>query len=264
MKRALTIAGSDSGGGAGVQADLKTFLANGVYGMSVITALTAQNTVSVRDIHTVPPTFVRSQFEAVAEDIGFDAVKIGMLAEADIVKEVVALLKAHPVGVLVVDPVMVATSGGSLLRSEAAETLKNELLPMATVITPNMPEASALLGREVQSYEDMKLAAADLYRLGPKAVLIKGGHMEGQDAAVDILYDGDSFQAFSKPWISTRSTHGTGCTLASAITAWLARGLSTHDAVHRAKDYVFDAIRHAHALGRGHGPLNHGYVLGGE
>eukprot|EP00189_Rhodosorus_marinus_P010448 CAMPEP_0184743020 /NCGR_PEP_ID=MMETSP0315-20130426/5920_1 /TAXON_ID=101924 /ORGANISM="Rhodosorus marinus, Strain UTEX LB 2760" /LENGTH=268 /DNA_ID=CAMNT_0027214107 /DNA_START=95 /DNA_END=901 /DNA_ORIENTATION=+ len=266
MKRVLTIAGSDSGGGAGIQADLKTFVANGVYGMTVVTALTAQNTTGTYGIHPIPIAFVRDQFNAVATDIGFDAVKTGMLANQWVIREVAGLLASCKPAHLVVDPVMVATSGSKLLEDDACSVLKSELLPLATLVTPNMPEASALLGREVVTNEDAKAAAYDLQKLiqssgGSGAVLVKGGHAENPDASVDILYDGKEFQAFSAPRLNTRCTHGTGCTLASACAAWLARGESIPSAVEKAKQYVYEAMSNAEPLGKGQGPLNHGYLI---
>jgi hydroxymethylpyrimidine/phosphomethylpyrimidine kinase len=256
MKRALTIAGSDSGGGAGIQADLKTFAAHGVYGTCAITAVTAQNTLGVTAIHTVPADMVVAQIEAVASDIGTDAVKTGMLATAAIVEAVAAAIADLDLPRVVVDPVMIAKGGARLLDEEAMEAMKTELLPRAMVITPNAAEAAALLGDEVRTLEQARAAARRLKALGPGAVIVTGGHIEGL-YAVDVLFDGKDLVELQSPRISTTSTHGTGCTFASAITANLALGRSLREAAQRAKDYVLEAIRHAPQIGGGHGPLGH-------
>ncbi len=256
MQRALTIAGSDSGGGAGIQADLKTFAAHGVYGTCAITAVTAQNTMGVTAIHTVPADIVVAQIEAVASDIGTDAVKTGMLATAAIVEAVAAAIADLDLPRVVVDPVMIAKGGAHLLDDEAIEAMKAELLPRAMVITPNAAEAAVLLGDEVRTLAQARAAARRLKALGPGAVIVKGGHIEGP-YAVDILVDGRDLVELQSPRISTTSTHGTGCTFASAITANLALGHSLREAAQRAKDYVLEAIRHAPQIGRGHGPLAH-------
>jgi hydroxymethylpyrimidine/phosphomethylpyrimidine kinase len=255
----MTIAGSDSGGGAGIQADLKTFAALGVYGTSVLTAVTAQNTRRVAAIHEVPPEMVAAQIDAVLPDIGADAVKTGMLSSSAVIHAVAQKLKEHQVGTLVVDPVMVAKSGDRLLQPQAVQALRRELLPLALVVTPNLPEAGVLSGRKVESLEDARRAAKEILALGPRSVVVKGGHLKGP--AVDLFYDGHSFRELSAPRIQTRSTHGTGCTFASAIAAYLARGFSLEQAVAGAKRYVTRALQRAFPLGGGHGPLNHFYRL---
>ena len=258
--RALTIAGSDSGGGAGIQADLKTFAALGCYGMSVITALTAQNTVGVSAIHPVPPAFVARQLEVVLEDMGTDAVKIGMIHNSDLIRVIADRLHRYDAPNIVIDPVMVAKSGDRLLQDEAVEALKEELLPLVTVITPNLPEAAVLLGSPIEGRKAMEEAARELARFGPAAVLLKGGHLEGERCP-DLLYlrQEDKAIFFEARRVKTSNTHGTGCTLSSAIAAGLARGLSLADAVGRAKDYLTGALRAGahYRLGRGHGPVHH-------
>src|SRR5215204_7407184 len=254
---ALTIAGSDSGGGAGIQADLKTFSALGVYGMSVLTAITAQNTLGVTAVAEVPVDVITAQIDAVLSDIGVGAVKTGMLSSAEIIETVADGIGRHKVARLVVDPVMVATSGDHLLRPDAVETLRSVLLPMATVATPNLPEAEVLLGRSVASVSEMREAARALVDLGPQSVIVKGGHLEGD--AVDVFYDGTDMLELSAKRIDTTSTHGTGCTLASAIAANLALGHGLSDAVRNAKAYLTEAIAHAYPVGQGHGPVHHFY-----
>lgn len=256
MKRALTIAGSDSGGGAGIQADLKTFAAHGVYGTSAITAITAQNTLGVTAVHTVPADIVAAQIEAVVSDIGTDAVKTGMLATAAIVEAVVAAIEELDLPSVVVDPVMVAKGGSRLLDDEAIETMRTELLPRAMAITPNAEEAAALLNDEVRTLDQARAAARRLKELGPGAVIVKGGHLDGA-MAIDVLFDGVRFTELRAPRIDTTSTHGTGCTFASAIAANLALGLDLKTAAERAKSYVTEAIRRAPRIGQGHGPLGH-------
>ncbi len=263
MPSVLTIAGSDSSGGAGIQADLKTYAALGVYGMSAITALTAQNTMRVDEIHYVPPQIVAAQIDAIASDIRPQAVKTGMLANAEIVEVVADRMRKHAFPNVVVDPVMVAKSGDRLLRPDAIQALRERLFPLAAVVTPNLPEAEALLGRELRSDEDIREGARDLVGMGPEAVVIKGGHRRA-DAAVDIFYDGRRIHEFSAQWIDTTSTHGTGCTFASAIAAYLAHGESLFDAVRQAKAYLTDALRHAYPLGHGHGPPHHFYLWWSE
>jgi len=255
MKIALTIAGSDSGGGAGIQADLKTFAALGVYGMSVLTAITAQNTVGVRAVHELPAEFVAAQIDAVMEDIGADAAKTGMLANAAIIDVVARKVHEHGIANLVVDPVMVAKSGDPLLRRDAVAALKATLLPLAQVVTPNVPEAEEILGRRLVAEEDFRRAAVDIHALGPRHVVIKGGHREGE--ALDLFYDGREFRELSAPRLATRHTHGTGCTFAAAIAALLARGLLAADAVAGAKEYLTQAIAQAFPIGRGYGPVHH-------
>ena len=254
----MTIAGSDSGGGAGIQADLKTFAALGVYGTSVLTAVTAQNTLGVTAVHEIPPEIVAAQIDAVVSDIGADAVKTGMLASAPIIEVVAAKVRQHHLPNLVVDPVMVAKSGDPLLRQEAVTVLRDLLLPLATVVTPNLPEAEILVGRSLPDGEAVRRAAREIVALGPRAVVMKGGHASG-DVVVDILFDGVTFREYTAPRIDTRSTHGTGCTFASAIAAGLARGLRVEEAVAEAKEYVTAALRNAKPIGGGHGPVHHFY-----
>ena len=256
MKTALTIAGSDSGGGAGIQADLKTFAAHGVYGTSAVTAITAQNTLGVTAWEAVASDLVTAQIEAVASDIGVDAVKTGMLANAAIVEAVGAAIASLDLPRVVVDPVMVAKGGAKLLDDEAVEAMKAELLPRAFVVTPNVLEASALAGIPVRNVHEARAAAERIAALGAAAVIVKGGHLPGADA-IDVFFDGREFVELRAPRIETRHTHGTGCTFSSAIAANLALGRPLADAVARAKAYLTDAIRHAPGLGGGHGPLGH-------
>ena len=256
----LTIAGSDSGGGAGIQADLKTFSALGAYGASVITALTAQNTRAVSAIHDVPPEFVSAQMDAVFDDIEFAAVKIGMLSCPAIIDSVADGLRRHGARNVVLDPVMVAKSGDRLLRADAVAALRQRLLPLATVITPNLPEAAVLLDlEEAEDEAGMIEAAARLRALGPQAVLLKGGHLAKGASSVDVLDDGAQPLTLAAPRVATANTHGTGCTLSSAIAAGLAKGLDLATAVRGAKDYVTAAIAAADRLqvGSGHGPTHH-------
>ncbi len=258
---ALTIAGSDSGGGAGIQADLKTFAAHGVYGTSAVTALTAQNTLGVTGVHLVPAEFVGAQIEAVAADIGCDAVKTGMLATSAIVEVVAAAIESLDLPNLVVDPVMVAKSGDQLLDQDAAHALKTTLLRLARVVTPNIPEAEVLAGMAVRTREDMREAARRIAEWKPGAVVVKGGHLEGPEV-VDLLFENGRFTEFVGPRVDTRNTHGTGCTFAAAIAAQLARGVGLEDAVRGAKAYVEGAMRAGIALGRGHRPLDHFWQFG--
>lgn len=261
---ALTIAGSDSGGGAGIQADLKAFSALGVYGASVITAVTAQNTCEVRAIHPIPGQVIAAQIDAVFDDIRVDAVKIGMLGDTNTVELVSQRLAVHKPKNLVVDPVMVSKSGDALLRASAVQMLKDQLLPQASLITPNLPEAAVLLdSKEPTSLQEMEDTVKSLYQLGPQAVLLKGGHMESSDQSIDLLFDGEQIIEFPAQRIPTLNTHGTGCSLASAITAGLASGLTVAEAVEQAKDYIHAAIQAADSLdvGRGHGPVHHFYKL---
>jgi hydroxymethylpyrimidine/phosphomethylpyrimidine kinase len=260
----LTIAGSDSGGGAGIQADLKTFSALGTYGASVITALTAQNTRAVTAIHDVPPAFVEAQLDAVFDDIDFAAVKIGMLSRPEIIDAVAEGLGRHGARNVVLDPVMVAKSGDRLLRPEAIAALRERLLPLATVITPNLPEAAVLLDlEEARDAAGMFEAAVALRALGPQAVLLKGGHLDNGTESIDVLDDGAGPITLAAPRIATRNTHGTGCTLSSAIAGLLARGLPLRDAARDAKAYVTAALSGANRLsvGRGHGPVHHFHAL---
>jgi hydroxymethylpyrimidine/phosphomethylpyrimidine kinase len=254
--RALTIAGSDSGGGAGIQADLKTFAAFGVYGASAITAITAQNTIGVRAIHDVPASVVAAQIDAVLDDIGADAAKTGMLSSPEIIETVADRLRAHAVAALVVDPVMVAKSGDRLLREDAVVALRDLLLPLAAVVTPNAPEATVLSGIDVVDATSARDAARRIHDLGPAMVVVKGGHLGG-DTSDDLVFDGRTFEVLSGRRIATRHTHGTGCTFSAAICACLARGLAPLEAVREARTYVQGAIEHAEPLGGGHGPVNH-------
>ncbi len=261
--RALTIAGSDSGGGAGIQADLKTFSALGCYGMSVITAVTAQNTVAVTGVHPIPPEMVGLQLDAVLSDIGTDAIKIGMLHSSPIIMTVADRLRrfvSKGCGAVVLDPVMVAKSGDSLLASKAVEDLKSHLLPLADLVTPNLPEASVLLGREVGRGDQMADACRDLVRLGCCAVYLKGGHL-AEGSSLDMFFDAKTgrIMELEGERIFTPNSHGTGCTLSSAIAAHLARGLPMTQAVREAKEYLGRALRAGAdlTLGRGHGPVHH-------
>ena len=256
---AMTIAGSDSGGGAGIQADLKTFAALGVYGTSVLTAVTAQNTVGVTGVHEVPVQMISAQIEAVFSDIGADAVKTGMLSSREIIETVARELVRLRVDRLVVDPVMVAKSGDRLLREDAVDALKQDLLPLATVVTPNIPEAETLAGMQIVSEQDAREAAKKIVGMGANAVVVKGGHLPGPP--VDLLYDGTEFREFKAVRIDTKNTHGSGCTFASAVAAGLAKGMELVDAVGAAKEYVNEAIRYSLEIGRGHSPLNHLFRL---
>jgi hydroxymethylpyrimidine/phosphomethylpyrimidine kinase len=260
LKTAMTVAGSDSGGGAGIQADLKTFAAVGVYGTSVITALTAQNTVGVSGILDVPPSFVEAQFDAIANDIGMDAMKTGMLFSASIIDAVCGKIEAYGLSKVVVDPVMVATSGDLLLREDAVEAVKTRLMPLALVVTPNRREAEVLAGMHVETDEEVRAASERIARLGARYVLIKGGHTEG-DVVVDWLFDGTGMTPYRSERIDTTNTHGTGCTLSAAIAGYLALGADVPDAVGRAREYMTSALRNAYPVGKGHGPVNHLFAL---
>lgn len=260
--RVLSIAGSDSGGGAGIQADLKTFSALGCYGMTAITALTAQNTQGVRGIHGVPPEFLAAQLEAVLEDIGADAVKIGMLHAPEIVRVVAQAIRKYQLKHVVLDPVMVATSGDRLIAEETVSVLVRELFPLATVVTPNLDEAELLLGHKIAGIPALDGAARELQALGAPGVLLKGGHLKG-DEVVDLLLQGDRTPLrLASPRIASENVHGTGCTLSSAIAAQLALGHGLEDAVRLARAYILGAIAAGADVhtGRGHGPLNHGYA----
>jgi len=254
IPRVLIIAGSDSGGGAGIQADLKTVSALGAFGMTAITALTAQNTTGVYGVVEIDPQFVVGQIEACVSDIGCDAVKTGMLSSTAIIEAVAAAISARKLGPLVVDPVMIAKSGAPLLKPDAIEALKTKLLSQATVATPNLHEAGALTGREIKTLALMKEAARAILDLGPANVVVKGGHLEG--VAADVLYDGREFTEFRAERIETRNTHGTGCIFASAIAANLAQGRTVRESVAGAKDFITAAIRSRLAIGKGYGPAN--------
>ena len=273
VARVLTIAGSDSGGGAGIAADLKTFTALNVFGMVALTAVTAQNTVSVEAAHDLPPNLVADQIDAVARDIGVDAAKTGMLSSAEIIEAVAQSLTSSGIKKLVVDPVMVAKSGDPLLRVSARAALIEKIIPLAHVITPNVPEAEVLSGLDIRTEKDVHEAARRIHGLGAKYVIIKGGHLDTAEAAFrshvhakgeqgpatceDYFFDGRAFEIFSGPRIHTPNTHGTGCTYSAAIAAFLGQGMNIHKAVQAAKKYLIGAIQHSFALGHGHGPLNH-------
>jgi len=257
LARALTIAGSDSGGGAGIQADLKTFTSLGVYGMSVITAITSQNTVTVKRVDVLPKEAVSSQLQAVVEDIGVDAVKTGMLANAEIITTVSEELAKFGLKKLVVDPVMIAKSGKHLLEPEAVKVLKNKLLPITMVFTPNLPEAEALVGKRISTILDMEEAVHELYNMGLQWVVLKGGHLK--EDAVDLVYDGSKLYYLQQERINTTNTHGTGCTFSAAITAFLAKGLEPLAAIKKAKELITWGIKHSLDLGSGYGPTNHFY-----
>lgn len=251
---ALTIAGSDSGGGAGIQADLKTFAALGVHGTSAITAITAQNTLTVTEIHEVPVRVIRAQIDAVVDDIGVQSVKTGMLASAQIVEAVAEAIRERGLENVVVDPVMVAKGGARLLHSDAIAAVYRHLLPLATVVTPNIPEAEVLLGRSLSTLDERRQAARDLVALGPRAAVVKGGHAEGE--AVDVYWDGAHMVELTARRIHTENTHGSGCAFSAAIAAGLAHGLTPIDAVRNAKDFITGAIEHSLEVGKGHGPVN--------
>ncbi len=259
MKKVLIIAGSDSGGGAGIQADLKTLMARGVYGMSAITALTAQNTLSVQGVIEVEPTFIKQQIDSAIRDIGANIWKTGMLSSENIIKIVATLVRSYNIRYLVMDPVMVAKSGAPLLKEEAVEYLIKELIPLAYVITPNKFEAEKLSGMKINDFSDFYSVAEVLFHLGPKNVVIKGGFIKSSNESVDLLYDGNSFTEFHSPWVDTQNTHGTGCTFASAIAAELAKGQRIKEAVHIAKAYLYESLVVAKKLkiGHGNGPLDH-------
>ncbi len=261
--RVLIVAGSDSGGGAGIQADIKSVTALGGFAMTAITALTAQNTQGVHGIHEVPADFVAQQMKVVLDDLGADCIKIGMLHRPEIIETVISVLKSHAPNVpIVADPVMIAKGGHSLLEDAAQNALRTQLLPMATLITPNLPEAEVLTGQVINSADDMPAAAASLAALGPKTVLLKGGHLLGDGPLVDVLLDdAGEIHRFEDTRIDTANTHGTGCTLASATACGVAQGLSIVDAVARARDYVRSAILSNPGYGSGHGPLNHAVTV---
>ncbi|MBN2610177.1 MAG: bifunctional hydroxymethylpyrimidine kinase/phosphomethylpyrimidine kinase [Bacteroidales bacterium] len=261
-KKVLTIAGSDSGGGAGIQADIKTISACGCYAMSVITAITVQDTIGVTDVHPVPAKIVSGQISAVLDDIGTDAVKIGMLHSAEIIKTVKNTLRKYHIKSIVLDPVMVATSGDKLLQDEAVETLKQELIPIARVITPNIPEAEILLGKKIRSQEELAVMARELSLNSNVSVLLKAGHLTG-DELTDIFYNAedDHMLELKSERIVTRNIHGTGCTLSSAVASFIALGYHLDDAIRNAHDYIHGAIKTGadYTTGKGHGPVHHFY-----
>lgn len=259
MKNCLTIAGSDCSGGAGIQADLKTFSALGCYGMSVITSVVAENTERVISGMAVSPSVIYDQLEAVFTDIRVDAVKIGMLPDAGAMNAVAAALMKFSPEIVVCDPVIAATAGADLMQGSAMNTFMSTIVPLCTLLTPNIPEAEKLLGCTVADYPDIKAAALSLFAHGAGAVLIKGGHLDGD--ATDVLFDGKQFHSYSHSRINSSSTHGTGCTLSSAIAAFQAQGNSLPQAVGLAKDYITGAIEHGLDIGKGHGPLDHFYRL---
>lgn len=259
MKKVLTIAGSDSSGGAGIQADLKTFSAHGVFGMSVITAVTAQNTQGVFAVQDIDPEVILKQIEAVYDDIQVDGVKIGMVSQIPTIEVIAEQLKRYSAKNIVVDPVMVSKSGYHLLNPDAEKILIEKLLPLADLVTPNLPEAEVITQRSIRTLEEMEEAAQMIVEMGAKNVLLKGGHLE--DSSTDILFDGKEFTYFSASRIQTKNTHGTGCTLSSAIASNLARGLEMVQAVKEAKAYITTAIQHSLAIGKGVGPTHHFYAL---
>lgn len=259
MKKTLSIAGSDCSGGAGIQADLKTFSAHGVFGMSVIVSVVAENTSRVIDIQDVTPDMIGKQIDAVFEDIEVDAVKVGMLSQPDCMEAVAIKLKQYVPKYVVIDPVMYAKNGCPLMRPEAIDTLVKTIIPLAGVLTPNIPEAEKISGMKIESIEDMKKAATIIHQMGCENVLVKGGHAAGN--ALDILFDGNTFHQFDAERINTKNTHGTGCTYSSAIAANLALGFGLMDAVDKAKEYVTLAIKHSLPIGKGNGPTHHFYEL---
>lgn len=259
MKKVLTIAGSDSSGGAGIQADLKTFSAHGVFGMSVITAVTAQNTQGVFAVQDMTPEIIASQLDAIFTDIDVDAVKIGMVSQIDTIKIIAEKLKQYKPKHIVLDPVMVSKSGYDLLSPDAKEALIQELIPLATVITPNLPEAEVITGRNISTIKEMEEAAIQIHSLGAKSVLVKGGHLDNE--ATDISYDGNEFTYFNGIRIHTTNTHGTGCTLSSSIASNLANGFQLIESISKAKEYITLAIQHSFSIGKGVGPVHHFYAL---
>lgn len=259
MKKVLTIAGSDCSGGAGIQADLKTFSAHGVYGMSVITAVTAQNTQGVTAVQDISRDVIGKQIEAIFDDIEVDGVKVGMVSQVQTIEVIAEQLRHYAPQTIVVDPVMVSKSGYHLLNPEAEVTLIKELLPLATLVTPNIPEAEVMTKTSIRTLEQMEDASRIIHQMGVKNVLLKGGHLE--DDAIDILFDGQEFSYFFSSRIATNNTHGTGCTLSSAITSNLALGYSLNEAVSLAKEYITIAIQHSLSIGKGVGPTHHFYTL---
>jgi len=259
MKKVLSIAGSDCSGGAGIQADLKTFSAHGVFGMSVIVSVVAENTSRVIDIQDVSPDMIKKQIDAVFEDIAVDAVKIGMLSTSACMEAVAEGLRQYKPNNVIVDPVMYAKNGCPLMEETAVDALIEHIIPLADILTPNIPEAEKIAGRAISSVADMEAVAVQIYKMGCKGVIIKGGHKEG--SALDVLYDGNGFTHFETERIATKNTHGTGCTFSSAVASQLALGLPVAVAVSKAKEYVTTAIRHSLAIGKGNGPTHHFYDL---
>ncbi|MEE0930625.1 MAG: bifunctional hydroxymethylpyrimidine kinase/phosphomethylpyrimidine kinase [Acutalibacteraceae bacterium] len=257
MKNCVTIAGSDCSGGAGIQADIKTFCANGVYAMSVITSVVSENTSRVIDVFDLPIEVIEKQINAIFEDIRIDAVKIGMIKNTAIINCVADKLIQYNPPVVVVDPVMSAKDNHCLMEESAFSTLKKRIFPLTTIVTPNIPEAQILTGKNIKNMQDIFNCAKDIYSMGVKNVLIKGGHFDGKP--IDVLYDGKSFYKFTSERIHTKNTHGTGCTLSSAITAYLARGYTSKNAVLSAKKYIYNAILNSLEIGKGNGPLHHFY-----
>ncbi len=262
MKTVLTIAGSDSIGGAGIQADIKAISANGCYAMSVITSVTAQNTMGVYGIHDIPPEFVKKQLEAVFSDIVPDAVKIGMLSNSQIIDSIADFLKKNNVKNIVTDTVMVSTSGHRLITENAITALSEKLIPISDIITPNIPEAEVLSEMNIKTTDDMKMAAEKIMQFGCRSVIVKGGHLN--NSAADVFFDGNSFTVLENPRIDNPNTHGTGCTLSSSLAAFLAQGYSMKKGVELAKGYVTGAIADCLDLGKGRGPLNHFYKKAGK
>ncbi len=256
---ALSIAGSDSGGGAGIQADLKTFAALGVHGTCAITAITAQNTLTVTDIFELPIGIVVAQIDAVVRDLGVAAAKTGMLASSTIIEAVAASIETHGIRNLVVDPVMVAKGGAKLLRDDAINALRTRLLPLAAVVTPNLPEAEVILGRPIRTIDERREAARELVSLGPRAAVVKGGHAEGD--VIDVFWDGSAMVELPGKRVPTVNTHGSGCVFSAAITAGLAQGFDAVDAVRHAKVFIGAAIEHSLEIGQGHGPVNPMFML---
>ncbi|MDA7026125.1 bifunctional hydroxymethylpyrimidine kinase/phosphomethylpyrimidine kinase [Bacillus sp. CLL-7-23] len=255
--KALTIAGSDSGGGAGIQADLKTFQELEVFGMSALTAITAQNTVGVHGVYPLSPEALGKQIEAVVSDLRPDAIKTGMLWNADMIEEIVFQLTKYKLEHVIVDPVMIAKGGASLLNEAAIETLKRQLLPLAYAVTPNIPEAEILTGRTIETMEDRKKAARDLHKMGVRYSIIKGGHQPTEQTVTDLLFDGESMTEISNPYIHTKNTHGTGCTFSAALAAQTAKGSAIHEAFQIAESFVHKAVANSFDIGSGHGPTNH-------
>ncbi|MFO7965501.1 MAG: bifunctional hydroxymethylpyrimidine kinase/phosphomethylpyrimidine kinase [Desulfobacterales bacterium] len=260
MKVALTIAGSDSSGGAGIQADLKTFQAHGVFGMSAVTAVTVQNTQKVYDIQEITPRIVHDQIACLFEDVKIHAVKIGMVSNVKLIEAVATALKAVDLPPVVLDPVMISKSGYRLLNQNARDALVDYLFPLSAVITPNIYEAEALIGKKIKTIEDMKRAANDILKFNAKKVVIKGGHLR-EARATDILYDGKEYKELQGHWVKTKNTHGTGCTFSSAIAANIALGNTFFDAVSLAKKYITGAIEHSLSIGKGYGPTHHFFEL---